>query len=312
MTTRGATSARPPGQAPLDDIDTFARVVEAQSFSRAARALHLPTSTVSRSVARLEASLGVQLLTRTTRALALTSDGAAFIARAGPALASLREAVRAVIEPADRPHGVLRLTAPYDLGTEWIPELVALYLARHPDVSVDVHLSGRTVDLVSEGFDVAIRAGRLRDSTLVAKKVRALEAGLFAAPAYLARSAPIRTPADLAAHEMVLFKSKEHRQTLRLEGPRDATASVEVRGRITTDDFAFVRGALRSGCGVGMLPRFLGHGDQRDGRLVQVLPGWTPNPGGQLHLVYPAAQHVPAKVIAFRDLLLERASAIPL
>ncbi len=180
------------------------------------------------------------------------------------------------------------------------------------DVSVDVHLSGRTVDLVSEGFDVAIRAGRLRDSTLVAKKVRSLEAGLFAAPAYLARTAPIRTPADLAAHEMVLFKSKDHRLTLRLVGPRDATASVEVRGRINTDDFAFVRGALRSGCGVGILPRFLGHGDQRDGRLVQVLPGWIPNPGGQLHLVYPAAQHVPAKVIAFRDLLLERASAIPL
>lgn len=297
---------------PLDDIDTFARVVEAQSFSRAARALHLPTSTVSRSVARLEASLGVQLLTRTTRALALTSDGAAFVARATPALAALREAVRAVTEPADRPHGVLRVTAPYDLGTEWVPELVASYVARHPDVRVDVHLSGRTVDLVAEGFDVAIRAGRLRDSTLVAKKIRALDAGLFAAPSYLARTTPIRVPADLAAHEHVLFRGKDHRVTLRLAGPREATASVEVRGRIATDDFAFVRGALRAGCGIGILPRFLGHTDQRDGRLVQVLPGWNPNPGGSLHVVYPQAQHVPAKVIAFRDLLLERVASVPL
>ena len=297
---------------PLDDIDTFARVAEAKSFSRAARALGLPTSTVSRSITRLEASLGVQLLTRTTRALALTSDGQALLARATPALASLRDAVRAVTEPADRPHGVLRLTAPYDLGVEWVSEIVALYVARYPEVQVEVHLTGRTVDLVAEGYDLALRAGRLRDSTLVAKRVRNLEGAFYAAPAYLARVTAPRSLEELADHEFVLFRAPDHRVTLRVVGPKGDGETLEVKGRVSGDDFAFVRAATRAGSGVAALPRFMGDPDVRDGRLVQVLPGWNPIAGGNLHLVYPATHHLSAKVVAFRDLVLEQAQTCPL
>jgi len=290
----------------LDRLVTFEAVARTGSFTTAARELGRPKSSISRGVARLEASLGVQLLFRTTRRVSLTAAGTALFDRLTPILASIRTALAAVPEREEQPSGTLRVTAPVDLGVLFLAEVVARYIARYPAVSVDLHLTGRVVDLVAEGFDVALRvSSRLEDSTLVVRKVAALPMRIYGAPAYLARRGTPRTEADLADHEWVVFRSGP--QKLRV-APGRSPASFGASGRIVCDDLLFVRDAARTGCGLALLPAFVAEPDVAAGALVRVLPRYE-RAAGVLHVVTPAARHVPRKVTAFRDLVLEHVKA---
>jgi DNA-binding transcriptional LysR family regulator len=285
----------------LNRIATFVRVVDEQSFTAAAKTLGLPKSSVSRSVAALEAEVGVRLLVRTTRKLALTDAGRAFYERARDAVAGLEEATAAVADMGREPRGTVRLTAPADLGQQLLPDVVARFTRKHPHIRLEVVLTGRVVDMVEEGFDLAVRAARLDDSSLVARRLGSGALGLFASSAYLRRRGRPKNVAELATHECVLFRGSAGRSTWRLTGP-NGVETVEVNGVIDVDDMGFVHGAVAAGAGVGLLPLFLT--PETDGeRIVRVLPDYALR-GATVHLVSPPGRLEPARVKLFRDFLV--------
>ncbi|WP_242333488.1 MULTISPECIES: LysR family transcriptional regulator [unclassified Anaeromyxobacter] len=290
----------------LNLLTVFEAVARSRSFSAAAKELGLPKSSVSRGVARLEGELGAQLLLRTTRQVALTTAGTALYDRAAPLLRSVQAALGEVPAQEEEPRGLLRVTAPVDLGVLFLAEVVTRYTARYPSVSVDLHLTGRVVDLVAERFDVALRVGaRLQDSTLVVRKVAPIVLRLFASPLYVARRGSPRAEAELAAHDRVVFRGGAEK--LRIGGAREP-ADASGRARIVCDDLLFARDAVRAGAGIGLLPSFVAEPDVVAGRLVRILPRHE-RLAGALHVVTPAAKHVPRKVSAFRDLVVELAGA---
>lgn len=301
-TSRSAQTGPVPTTPDLQDVAVFVRVVETGGFSAAAAVLGLPKSTVSRRVAHLEDVLGVRLLHRTTRRMSVTEAGAAYHEQAGRALANLDLAAAAARDHQAEPRGVLRISAPPD--ADFLAEACARFVERFPDVQIEIEPSGRLVDLVREGFDLAIRAGAgLADSTLVARKLAALQAWLFVSPNYARKHALPTAPAELAGHPFVLFRPKHQRMHVRLQGPDGTDADVEVRGPIGTDDFAFLTQTVLAGAGLGLLPVTVGAELLLQGHLLRVLPGWSQQVGS-LSLVYPTARHLPAKTRAFRDFAL--------
>lgn len=279
-------------------VPIFIEVVRQGSFTKAARALGLPKSTVSRRVAKLEAELGTPLLARTTRKLRLTEAGAAFHARVTPALEAVDEAARALLERRE-PRGHLRISVAPD--AHQFGAIVSRFANAYPHVTVEVSATGRVVDLVGEGFDLAIRAGRLADSSLIARRLADVEFQLFASSAYLEAHGAPRTVAELSTHRCVLFKPRGGVSRWTLRGP-SGVETVEVRGRVSSDDLGFIVHAIHAGEGIGLVPAsliLLGRGEAH-----RVLDGWG-TPSGAVHIVYPATPHLPAKVRAFRDFLVE-------
>jgi DNA-binding transcriptional LysR family regulator len=283
----------------LNLLTLFEAVARTTSFSAAARELGIPKSSASRGVARLEDQLGVQLLFRTTRKVSLTSAGTELYDRTTPLLRAVKAAMGQLPEQEELPSGTLRVTAPVDLGVLFLAEVVTRYIARYPAVSVDLHLSGRVVDLVAEGFDVALRVGaRLKDSTLVVRRVAPVMLQAYASPLYLARRGTPRTEEEAEGHDWVVFRGgAEH---LRVVGAQPAGRAT----RVTCDDLLFVRDAVRAGAGIGLLPTFIAEPEVLAGALVRIVPRLE-LPAGHLHVVTPASRHVPRKVTAFRDLVLE-------
>jgi DNA-binding transcriptional LysR family regulator len=295
----------------LNDLAVFVRVVEHGGFAKAARELRVPTSTVSRTVARLEESVGARLLQRTTRNVQQTAEGRALFESVAPALASLVHAARNVEGADPEPRGRLRITAPNDLGTTFVADVVAAFTAKYPNVEVECELTSRLVNLVQEGFDLAIRAGRLVDSALVVRRVGELEAQMFASPAYVERHGLPESLAALADHPCVLFRPREGAATWRLQrGAAGEPVDVVVHGRIGCDDFSFVRAAVLAGAGIGLFGLVLGQKDVEEGRLVRVLPQYAMR-GTSLHIVYPSARHVPSRVTAFRDFVVAAFAKCP-
>lgn len=287
----------------LNLLPLFHAVAEARSFSGAARRRGLPKSTVSRGIAALEAEVGAQLLHRTTRQVALTEAGTRLYEETRPALARLSEAVNLVPGKEEQPRGELRLTAPNDVGATLLGAMLPRFLARYPELCVDVRLTNRTVNLVEGGFDAALRASgkSLADSSLIARRLAGTEMHLFAAPTYLARRGTPRTMEEAATHDWVGFPRAAAPAGLR-KAPRP---------RLLGDDFFFLREAVRAGAGIGVLPIFLTGRDVTAGTLVRVLPRWSET-RGMLALVYPQTKHVPRKVAAFRDFLVDWLAANPL
>jgi DNA-binding transcriptional LysR family regulator len=292
----------------LNTLELFIAVAESSSFSLAAKKLGLPKSTVSRGLARLENDLGVRLINRTTRQVSLSSAGVALLERVGPQLSALKRAVGELPEAEEQPSGHLRITAAVDFGAVVLPELVTQFVARCPSVSVEVNVSNRLVDLVGERYDLAFRAvpGRLKDSSLLARKVGTIRTQLFASPTYLARKGTPRTPRELLGHDWAVFRKPG---PLMLEGPGE-TASVEMQGRLVADDLFFLREAVRAGAGIGALPSFLGERDVGTGALSRVLPRWD-SFTGTMWVVSPGS-HLPKKTVAFRDFAIEHLRAHPL
>ncbi|HKP59690.1 MAG TPA: LysR family transcriptional regulator [Polyangiales bacterium] len=291
----------------LELLSLFVAVAEAESFSVAAKRLRLPKSSVSRGVARLEDALGTQLLHRTTRRVSLSAAGSALYERTAPLLMSLREAVGVLPEPREQqPTGSLRITAPNDIGLLVLGDVVSRFSARYPAVHVEAHLTTHHVDLVAEGFDVALRASDrpLKDSSLTMRRLGSFEGHLYAAPSYLSRRGTPRNARDLESHDWVVFRHM--RGPLRLEGPESIV--VQPRGRIVGDDFLFVSEAARAGAGIALLDPLYTERDVAEGRLVRLLPRYRLKRGGGLYLIYPATRHVPRAVTAFRDFMLEVAA----
>lgn len=287
---------------PLDDLAVFAHVVRLASFTAAARELGVPKSTVSRTVARLEAAMGVRLLHRSSRSISTSTAGAALHARVSPLLSALGDALRTVPEQEEAPSGLLRLTAPPDYATTVLAPLLARFTERHPAIEVELKLGFELIDLVGGGFDAAIRfsVGRLRDSSLQARRLAPLAIQLYGAPAYLAAHGTPRTPDELEGHRWTAFNALG---PFRLEGP-GASQRVAPRGRLRCDDMTFVREAVRSGAGLAFMPTFLADDDVAAGRLVRVLPKWRVA-SGHIWFVTPGGRQLPRKVLALREALEE-------
>jgi DNA-binding transcriptional LysR family regulator len=289
-------------QMDLNDVAMFVRVVDAGAFATAARARRVPTSTVSRAVARLERALGTRLLQRTTRAVVPTAEGHAFYAQVGPALAAVEGAADAV-EGTDRiAKGQLRVTALADFGHSFVAGVVAAFTRRHPQIDVELLLTSRKVKFIQERIDVGIRGGQVHEEGLVARKLGELRAGFYAAPSYLEAHGTPKAIPDLARHELVLLNTSAPTTLLDVQGPAGPERAA-VRARIGCDDFTFLRQTLVAGAGIGPVPNVMAAAEVEAGRLVRVLAG-AHIAMGPVHIVYPAARNVPARVRLFRDFVI--------
>ncbi len=281
----------------LNEILVFAEVAKAGSFTRAARALSMSKSTVSEKVAALERRLNARLLHRTTRALALTEAGRTWLAHGARILSAVQEAEHAMTSLQAAPSGLLRITTPFNFAG--FTSVLSGYLARYPQVRIDLVCTDRPVNLVAEGFDLAVRMGHLADSTLVARRIGAHESHLVASPGYLdARGRP-RTVEALSTHAALVFAGGERASTWRLQSGR-RTAALEPVARLVANDLEIIRQASRDGLGVALLPEELCAADLAAGRLERVLPRWAA-PGVPLHVLHPSARQLDPKVRAFID-----------
>lgn len=299
----------------LNQVSAFVRVMEAGSFTAAARTLGLPKSSVSRRVSALEASLRVRLLQRGTRKLVLTEAGRLYFERARAALAGLAEASTAVADMGQEIAGPIRFTAGGD-NTGMIAGLMHEFLGRYPKVQIDVVMTPRRVDLVSEGFDLALRAGPLVDSALVVRRLGRSDHGLFASRAYLRKAGTPRRVSDLSRHRFVLFGEPHQREHLRLTGPQ-GDETVKVQGPLVVHEMSFAADAIAAGIGIGLVPEaYFGFAhlarSARSGRsraarpdLVRVLPDHRVA-GVEVSLVSPPTAYEPARVALLRDFLADR------
>jgi DNA-binding transcriptional LysR family regulator len=289
-------------------MQVFARVVEHGSFAKAAERLTISTSACSRHLADLEAHLDVRLLNRTTRRLSLTESGQAFYERCVEVLADLAEAEQAATTSAARPRGTLRLTCGISFGVRHVAGLVGAFVARHPEVRFDVQLSDRFVDLVEEGFDLALRIGESPTQNLIARKLGETRLVACAAPVYLREHGAPETPADLAQHACLTYEYLPQRGTWRFQDPAGGEHAVRVTGPVHANNGDLLAAAAAEGIGIAMEPDFIVAADLAAGRLVRVLAEYAPAPAG-VYAVYPSRRHLSAKVRAFVDFLAERFAA---
>lgn len=293
----------------LNEVLVFTKVVDAGSFRGAARELGLPKSTVSRRVAALEERLGVRLLQRTTRKLGLTEVGAAFYRQCAAGVSMLAEAEREVTEMDATPRGLLRVSIPLYFGDLFLSGPVVEFLQRHPEVEVSVFASDRLVDLVEEGFDMAIRIGKLPDSSMMSRSLGNSAERLFASPAYIAEHGAPETPAELERHECIVFGSSVGTATWTFPGTR-RPKHVTPRGRYTANSFPMAIDAAVAGLGIVRAPTFLAVSAVREGKLRPVLEDF-PLQETPLSIIYPSSRNLSPKVRAFIDFLVARLDPPP-
>lgn len=292
------------GMDSISDTAVFCRVVELGSFTAAAEALNLSKGAVSKYVSRLEARLGVRLLNRTTRRQTLTEAGERFYGRVSQALAELSDAESEVAEQAERPRGHLRVSAPTFFGAEILSPRLGDFRRRYPDVSLELVLSNRLVDLVEERFDVAIRMSAPADSSLVMRKLADIPLVICAAPSYIERYGRPRVPEELREHECLIYTQAPRPWEWTLVSRDGQRATMAVRGGLRINDDHTLRQAALDGCGIVRMPKlFLADAIDR-GDLVQLWPD-AYCPGVTLALVYPSRRALPTKVRAFVDYIAQ-------
>lgn len=281
----------------LNELLVFTRVVQTGSFTAAARLLDMPKSSVSKKVADLENRVGARLLQRTTRKLGLTDAGRVYFDRAARIVAEAEDADRAVSQLQAAPRGLLRITVP--LSFELLGPVVTAFLGRYPDVQIDMVCTDRKVDLVDEGFDVAIRAGPLEDSALVARSLGTIRRVLVASPGYLRKRGSPTTPGQLAKHDCIAFGGGSGSREWALRRG-DAVEHVRVSPRFVVNDFDLMRDAARMNVGIAFALDSVVDEDLRAGELRRVLAEWS-SPDTPVHVLYPSTRHLSPKVVAFVD-----------
>lgn len=292
----------------LEALAIFAKVAETQSFSGAADALALSKATVSKAVSRLEQRLGTTLLHRTSRRFSLTDSGRSLAARAAQMVAEAEAAEGEALDQAVTPRGLVRLAAPMSFGMAYVAPALPEFLARHPDVSVDLHLSDATVDLVGEGFDCALRIASLPDSSMTARRLRPVRRHLVASPGYLEQRGRPTHPDDLARHACLGYAYLPSGETWRLVHEESGQeAVVRPAGPLRANNADALTAALCAGLGLAVQPDFIYWRDVAEGRLETVMTDWA-LPPISLHLVAPGGGPRPARVTALMDYLAKRFS----
>jgi DNA-binding transcriptional LysR family regulator len=296
----------------LDDMKVFATVVDSGGFTAAGQVLGLPKSSISRRIQGLEEFLGVRLLQRTTRKIRLTDAGERYYADCVRIVKAADYANHKASETQAEPRGVLRLTAPPLLGEAFLGPLVCRYLARWPEVRVELDLSSEHRDLISGQYDLAIRIGALEDSSYVARRLGDARGMLCAAPSYIARRGAPTDPNSLVQHDMIEFGNLgapfgRHRFG---QGVGSNVTVVQFEPRFRGNSIAMLIEALHAGVGIGWLPSYTADSEFAAGRLVPVLTAY-PMPKVPVHAVYPSRENLAAKSKAFIDLVLEQNATSP-
>jgi LysR family transcriptional regulator, regulator for bpeEF and oprC len=292
----------------LEQLRILIKVVQSGSFTRAAELLGTQKSYVSRVVAQLEAELGAKLLERTTRALSVTEVGREVFERAVGILGAVEDTTRLVHNTQAEPRGLLRMTCGVEFGQLAVSRWVDEYLAAHPLVTADVEYTSRVLDLVHEGFDLAIRVGPVQESRLVARPLGQIDYALFACPRYVERHGRPETPGQLAEHSLVMFTGGAQRRGWQLVpqgGSEREAVKVEGPARLRVNNGFAVRDALLHSLGIGQLPLLIAAESLVAGRLVPVLAGWR-LASVPVHAVYPSNRYLSPKVKAFIDLATTR------
>ena len=285
----------------LNEMAIFVHVVEAGSFTGAAKNLGLPKSTVSRKITQLEERLGVRLIQRTTRSLRLTDTGNAYYNHCARILSEIEEANIAVTQMQSTPTGTLRITAPVLFGSTVLSSLVAEYMEQHPQVSIDLTLSDQKLDLVQEGIDIAFRIGQLEYSSLIGRHLGDVRGLLCASPDYLRRHGSPNHPNDLSDHTLL---SSPDWNSWGFIGPDKQEHTVQVKPRLQVNDFASLYTLALSGVGIAPLPMIIAASAIRSQNLVPVLCDW-PFETSPIHALYPSNRHLSAKVRSFVDFVIE-------
>jgi len=288
-------------------LRVFSQVVESGSFSAAAAKLGLSTTAASRHVADLEAHLQTRLLNRTTRRLSLTESGRALYERAVQLLGDLEEAEQEASRAAVVPRGTIRLTTSVNFGVRHMAPAIAAFLRAHPGVRFDVSLSDRIVDLVEEGFDLAVRLGMLGSDNLVARKLGETRLVPCASPAYLEAHGAPQAPEDLARHNCFTYEYIQPRNVWRFLDASGAERTVRVGGNLHSNNGDLLAEAAAQGAGIVFEPAFIVGPDVRAGRLVPLLQDFVAPPMA-IYAVYPSRKHLSAKVRLFVEFLIERFS----
>jgi len=289
----------------LSAIESFVKVAELNSFSEAAARLNTSKSVVSRHVTALEAQLGLRLFHRTTRAITLTEAGRAYFERVSQILLDLQDADQSVSHLQVTPRGRLKVSAPMSFGFLHLAPALADFLAEYPELEVDVTMSDRFVDLVEDGFDLAVRIGTLADSSFIAKRIAPIRRVICASPSYLEAHGRPAVPQDLRAHQCLCNSNQPAGREWRFTMPDGNPVSVPVNGRLAMNNGDALRVAALNHLGFIDIPTFIVGGDLKAGTLVSVLDDHVPQVLA-LHAVYSHARHLSPKVRAFIDFLARR------
>jgi DNA-binding transcriptional LysR family regulator len=293
----------------LEEMVAFLRTAEAQSFTAAAQRLGLSKSMVSQRVADLELRLGVRLLNRTTRRLSLTEAGQSFLEGAGRALREVEEAEEAAGRHGSALHGTLRIAAPLSFALLHLRPAMLEFMTTHPQLEVYLDMDDRIVDLIQGGYDMALRIGRLPDSSLIARRLAPSRTVVCASPAYLIERGRPDHPAQLSGHECLLYTgaARSDSWSFRIDGQ---WVSIPVSGRLHANNGDLLLSAAIAGVGIALLPSFIVGAALERGELTCLLEGFA-TPDGAIHAVYPPSRQVPQRVRAFSDFLGERIGGNP-
>jgi DNA-binding transcriptional LysR family regulator len=288
----------------LATMEAFVKVAETKSFSEAARRLRSSKSLVSRQISALEAELGVRLLQRTTRSLTLTEEGRTYHAEVTRILADIELANAAVTQSKVAPRGRLRVSAPMSFGILHLAPILPRFLARFPEVELDLSLNDRYVDLIDEGFDLSIRVGRLAESSLVARRLAPFRMILCASPDYLSRHGTPKVPEELKQHQCLCYSTNSLTPEWRLQKPDGSPWPVQIAGHLHANNGDVLRVAAIEGAGIAYLPSFIVGADLQAATLVSLMPEFVPQDAA-IYAVYPNSRHLSPKVRAFIDFMLE-------
>ncbi len=284
-------------------IPVFVAVIEHGGFTNAAQALGISKSAVSKRIRQLEQHLGVKLLHRTTRKINLTEAGEHYFSHAKIAHCAAKDAEDAVTQLQEEPQGRLRINAPMSFGRLHLAPLIPKFLALYPKISLDLVMDDKQVDLVGGGFDVAIRAGVLPDSNLIARHLTPLHSVICASPSYIKKNGEPKLPQDLKQHNCLLYSYSNQLKSWSFKDPHQSH-TVEINGNYQVNNSEALREALLQGLGIARLPTFVAGPDIENGSLIQLLPEYE-MPHITLYALFLERQYMPAKVRAFIDFSIE-------
>ncbi|MEC7118374.1 MAG: LysR family transcriptional regulator [Pseudomonadota bacterium] len=308
----------------LNDLAVFNAVVDAGSLSRAAQSLDLPKATVSRTLQRLENMLAVRLLHRTTRSMRLTEAGELLYQQSHYALQQLDDTIIHLQNRQQQPEGHIRLTMPVEIGMFVMGEMIADFMQRYPQISLDIELSSHTANLIEEGFDLALRLSHqaLPDSSLIALPLGELPLYFYASPQYLSTFGTPKHLFDLSQHDCILFKHikykhlsvYQHRSATNTVKPTESiqpTNTVTLQGRLLVDHLSMVKDATIGGIGIGLIPPYMCRLELAQQRLIPILSNYYVH-SGQLLLIYPSRQHQPIAIKTLIEFMTKRLKQHPL
>ncbi|MEP3245265.1 MAG: LysR family transcriptional regulator [Sneathiella sp.] len=293
-----------PNKEALDGMAVFVQVVESGGFTAAARRLGNSTSFISKEITRLESRLGVRLLNRTTRTISLTDIGTTYFGRCRQIIEDAEDAERNILQLHERPQGHLKVSAPISLNHSSLKLILPGFLKRYPDIQLDIELNDRIVDVIGEGFDVAIRGGNLIDSNLVKRRIMTSEAVIVASPTYLEMNGTPKHPSELAHHDYISYSYRKTPDILEFTDENGKQMSIKLSPRILCNNAELEEAFAIQGLGISGLPLFACQQALIDGRLIRILENFVHRPI-QIHALYPHRQHLSAKVRVFIDYLVK-------